>query len=335
MALKIRMPNKPSDIPLDSFQDSLLSEMYRRMYLIRKFELRVNDLFLRGRMPGTIHLSHGQEATTVGSCLALAADDVITITHRGHGQALAKGVTPNSLMAELFGKSTGCCKGMGGSLHVGDVSVGAFPAIAIVGASSPLAAGMAFAFQRREEPRVALNFFGDGTANKGDWHEAMNLAAIWKLPVVFLCENNLWAVSTHVSEVMAVDFVAERAAGYGMPGETVDGNDPIAVYEATQEARERAVSGEGPSLVECLTYRRGGHKRDDPASYRPAEEVEAWLDHDPIDLFRNRLLADARFDSTAVEEIEAQVDADIEAAVEFASDSPAPDTKQALDFVYA
>lgn len=335
MALKLRMPDKPSNAPLDTYADSLLSEMFRRMYLIRKFELRVNDLFLRGRMPGTIHLSHGQEATTVGSCLALAVDDMITITHRGHGQALAKGVTPDSLMAELFGKSTGCCQGMGGSLHVGDVSVGAFPAIAIVGASSPLAAGMAFAFQRREEPRVALNFFGDGTANKGDWHEAMNLAAIWKLPVVFLCENNLWAVSTHVSEVMAVDLVAERAAGYGMPGETVDGNDPIAVYEATREARERAVSGEGPSLVECLTYRRGGHKRDDPASYRPSEEVEAWLDHDPVDLFRNRLLADARFDSTAVEEIEVQVEADIDAAVKFANDSPVPDTKQALDFVYA
>lgn len=335
MKLKIRMPERPSNAPLDRYEQSFLSEMYRRMYLIRRFELRVNELFLRGRMPGTIHLSHGQEATTVGSCLALGDDDVITITHRGHGQALAKGVTPRSLMAELFGKSTGCCKGMGGSLHVGDVSVGAFPAIAIVGASSPLAAGMAFAFQRHKEARVALNFFGDGTANKGDWHEAMNLAAIWKLPVVFMCENNLWAVSTHVSEVMAIELVAERAAGYGMPGETVDGNDPIAVYEGTRKARERAASGAGPSLIEGLTYRRGGHKRDDPASYRPSEEVEAWLNHDPLDLFRDRLLADERFEPLDIEEIEGQVDADIDDAVEFANDSPVPDTKQALDFVYA
>lgn len=335
MALKIRMPDQPSDAPLDGYDMALLTEMYRRMYLIRRFELRVNELFLRGRMPGTIHLSHGQEATTVGSCLALADNDIITITHRGHGQALAKGVTPRSLMAELFGKSTGCCQGMGGSLHVGDVNVGAFPAIAIVGASSPLAAGMAFAFQRHGEARVALNFFGDGTVNKGDWHEAVNLAAVWQLPVIFLCENNLWAVSTHVSEVMAVDLVAERAASYGMPGETVDGNDPIAVYEATRKARGRAFSGEGPSLVECLTYRRGGHKRDDPASYRPSEEVAAWLNHDPLDLFRERLLADDRYDTADLEKIENQVDADVDDAVEFANNSPVPDTEQALDFVYA
>lgn len=334
MDLKIRIPDKPSDAPLDGYESSLLAEMYRRMYLIRRFELKVNDLFLRGSMPGTIHLSHGQEATTVGSCLALSDDDIITITHRGHGQAIAKGVTPRSLMAELFGKSTGCCRGMGGSLHVGDVSVGAFPAIAIVGASSPLAAGMGFAFQRHNEKRVVLNFFGDGTANKGDWHEAMNLAAIWNLPVVFLCENNLWAVSTHVSEVMAVDLVAERAAGYGMPGVTVDGNDPIAVFEATGKAKKRAVSGEGPSLVECLTYRRGGHKRDDPASYRPPEEVEAWLNHDPIDLFRERL-RNAQFEESDIADIENQVEAEIDDATEFANDSPVPDTKQALEFIYA
>lgn len=333
--MQIKKPNPPTPKDLSGYKDDLLAEMYRRMYLIRNFELRVNDLFLRGLMPGTIHLSHGQEATTVGACLVLRDDDVITLTHRGHGQALAKGVSPKSLMAELFGKVAGCCRGKGGSLHVGDLSVGALPAVAIVGASSPIAAGMAFAFKRHQTGQIVCNFFGEGTANKGDWHEAMNLAALWVLPVVFLCENNLYGVTTHVSDVMLNEYVAERAAAYRMPGTTVYGNDPTVVYDAVLEAAERARKGGGPTLIECLTYRQGGHKRDDPGTYRPKEEVEAWLAQDPLPIFRERLLTDERFDEGGVAAIESEVDATLNEAVEFAQSSQNPPAELALEHVYA
>ena len=334
-SLSIRLPQVPDIAPLESYDADLLRDLYRRMVLIRQFELKVNDLFLQGIMPGTIHLSLGQEASVVGACLALEADDVITLTHRGHGQALAKGVSAAALMAELFGKETGCCRGRGGSLHVGDMAVGALPAIAIVGASSPIAAGMAFAFKRQATGQVALNFFGEGAANKGDWHEALNLAAVWKLPVIFLCENNLYGVSTHITEVMAIEFVAERASAYGMPGSTVYGNDPIIVHEAVKTAAERARAGGGPTLIECLTYRRGGHKRDDPGAYRPQEEVEAWFKTDPLPAFRARLLADARFSPGEIEALEAAVATTIDAAVNFALESDAPAIESALEHVYA
>lgn len=333
--MKIKYPDIPEPKVLSEYGDSLLAEMYRRMVLIRRFEEKVNELFLQGIMPGTIHLSLGQEATTVGACLALKTEDVITLTHRGHGQAIAKGVTPRSLMAELFGKVTGCCKGKGGSLHVGDFSVGALPAIAIVGASSPIAAGMAFGFKRHKQPHVCLNFFGEGTANKGDWHEALNLAAIWKLPVIFLCENNLYGVSTHISEVMAIDYVADRASAYGMPGITVYGNDPVIVYDTVKEAVDLARQGGGPTLIECLTYRRGGHKRDDPGTYRPQEEVNAWFKTDPIPAFSKQLLADPRFDQSRINALEKEVDQILEDAVEFALSSEEPPIELALEDVYA
>ncbi len=333
--MRVRLPTIPEAKSLSGYRESLLSEMYRRMFLIRHFEQKVNELFLKGIMPGTIHLSLGQEATTVGACLALRPDDVITLTHRGHGQALAKGVSAESLMAELFGKATGCCKGKGGSLHVGDLSVGALPAIAIVGASTPIAAGMAFAFQRHRTGQVALNFFGEATSNKGDWHEALNLAAIWKLPVIFLCENNLYGVSTHIMDTMAVEYVAERATAYGMPGMTIYGNDPMRVYDAVLEAVERARNGGGPTLVECLTYRRGGHKRDDPGTYRAREEVEAWFKTDPLPAFREQLVIDSRFDESRVASLEAAVLDDLDSAVEFALSSPEPGPEAALEDVYA
>jgi pyruvate dehydrogenase E1 component alpha subunit len=333
--MKIRKPKPMSQRKLSAYSDKLLSEMYRRMVLIRNFELSVNDLFLRGLMPGTIHLSHGQEATTVGTCTALQDDDVITVTHRGHGQALAKGVSPDTLMAELFGKVTGCCKGKGGSLHVGDITVGALPAIAIVGASSPIAAGMAFAFKRRKSGQIACNFFGEGAANKGDWHEALNLAAVWKLPVIFLCENNLYGVSTHITDTLLNDAVADRADAYVMPGVTVYGNDPVIVYEAVKKAAKRARQGDGPTLIECLTYRRGGHKRDDPATYRPKEEVDAWLQQDPIPAFRKRLLKDSRFDEKQLKKIEAEVTDTLEKAVEYAQSSQDPPENLALEDLYA
>lgn len=333
--MHLRKPIVPEPKDLSTYDVDFLSDLYHRMVLIRQFELKVNELFLKGLMPGTIHLSLGQEATTVGACLALQPTDLITLTHRGHGQALAKGVTAKSLMAELFGKESGCCKGKGGSLHVGDFSVGALPAISIVGASSPIATGLAFAAKRRQTGQVVLNFFGEGTANKGDWHEALNLAAIWQLPVLFLCENNLYGVSTHMTDVMAVEYVAERASAYGMPGVTIYGNDPMIVYEEVKKAADCARNGDGPMLIESLTYRRGGHKRDDPGTYRPAEEVEAWFKTDPIPAFRERLLADSRFDDSQVEAIEQHVTQILEEAVEFAMSSREPSAAAALEDVYA
>jgi len=333
--LKIVKPNPPEPKALAAYDGALLAEIYRRMYLIRNFEQRVNELFLKGIMPGTIHLSLGQEATTVGACLALEPQDFITLTHRGHGQALAKGVTARSLMAELFGKETGCCKGKGGSLHVGDFSVGALPAIAIVGASSPIAAGMAFAFKRHQTGQIALNFFGEATANKGDWHEALNLASIWKLPVVFLCENNLYGVSTHVTDVMTIEYVSQRAEAYGMPGITVYGNDPITVYDTVRQAAQYARDGNGPTLVECLTYRRGGHKRDDPGTYRPQEEVEIWMQTDPLPAYRERLVTDERFGEARVAAIEAEVMATLDDSVEYALASPDPNVAIAVEDAYA
>lgn len=333
--MRISKPEQPERKDLTGYGEALLLEMYRRMQLIRRFELKVNELYQEGRMPGTIHLSHGQEATTVGACLALQQDDVITLTHRGHGQALAKGVTVQSVMAELFGKATGCCRGRGGSLHVGDLSVGALPAIGIVGASSPIAAGMAFAFQRAGNKRIALNFFGDGAVNEGDWHEAMNLAALWKLPVVFLCENNFYGVSTHISEVVLNEYLVERAAAYRMQGITIYGNDPITVYDTVMEAARRARSGEGPTMVECLTYRRGGHKRDDSGSYRPEEEVDAWFRRDPITDFREYLLTERRINMQDLDLVDREVDASVDKAVDFALSSSDPDASSALEDVYA
>jgi pyruvate dehydrogenase E1 component alpha subunit len=224
---------------------------------------------------------------------------------------------------------------MGGSLHIGDMGIGALPAIAIVGAASPIAAGMAFAFQRHRTGQVALNFFGEGAANKGDWHEALNLAAVWKLPVIYLCENNLYGVSTHVTDVMLIENIAERAAAYGMPGVTLYGNDPIAVLDEVRAAAARARQGGGPTLIECLTYRFGGHKRDDPATYRPSEEVSAWDQSDPLPAFRARLLADPRLSVEALAELEQEVKRALEDAAEFAMNAEEPKVSAALEHVYA
>lgn len=333
-SIRVTLPQRlPKGKPLVG-ETPFLTELYRRMVLIRSFELRVNEMFLKGLVPGTIHLSHGQEATAVGACAALRRDDMITLTHRGHGQALAKGVSANTLLAELLGKEAGCCGGKGGSLHVGDMSVGALPAIAIVGAAAPIAAGLAFAFKRQGSRRVACTFFGEGAVNKGDWHEAMNLAAVWSLPVVFLCENNLYASTTRSSDVMLNERVAERAAAYRMEGLTVDGNDPLEVFGATQTAVKRARAGEGPTLIECLTYRQGGHKREDPGTYRPTNEVEAWLSYDPVPTFRSRLLATGLTESE-LDGVEASVLLEIDAAAEFAVSSEYPAVERAGEHVYA
>jgi len=312
-----------------------LLEMYKKMLEIRHFEQRVYYLFLEGLIPGTLHLYAGQEAVAVGVSSSLKKDDFIVSHHRPHGHFIAKGGEIKRLMAELFGKKTGCCKGRGGSMHVGDLSVGMPPAIAIVGANVPIAAGMALAFKTKGTSQVVACLFGDGAVNQGMWHEGVNLAAVWKLPVVLVCENNLYAASTHVSKVILTKNIADRACAYGIPGVVVDGNDVLAVYREVSRAAERARNGEGPMLVECLTYRHGGHSRGDPATYRPKEEVEEWLKKDPIPRFREELIKMGILTAKQAEEIEKNVEAEIEEAVKFAKESPFPEPEMGTRDIYA
>jgi TPP-dependent pyruvate/acetoin dehydrogenase alpha subunit len=320
---------------IEGLPNEKLIEMYRRMLLIRHFEDEVKSLFLQGQMPGTIHQSQGQEATDVGVCAALRDEDFITTTHRPHGHCIAKGIAIKSAMAELFARKTGCCQAKGGSMHMGDVGVGIIPAIAIVGGGIPIAAGLGLAFKMRHADRVAACFFGDGAANEGAFHEGINLAAIWKLPVVFVCENNQYAASTPVSLAFAIQDIAERAAAYGIPGVVVeDGNDVLAVYQAAQAAVERARAGQGPTLLECKTYRRGGHSRSDPGHYRPPQEVEEWLAKDPLSRFRKVLVEEGILTGEQAESIEASVVKEIEEAVEYARSCPSPAPEDALKDVY-
>lgn len=310
--------DRPIEIALGREAEAI--DLFGRMALIREFESRVSQLFLQGRIPGTIHLSNGQEACAVGGTARLRTSDVATLTHRGHGQALAKGTSASSLMAELFARQTGCCRGMGGSLHVGDWSVGALPAIGIVGASIPISAGIAFAAKQRGEDRVVVCFTGDGAMTEGDAHEGLNLATLWNLPVIFVCENNLYSISTPVERQAKVTSVAARMTAYGLSAQTVDGNDVLAVTDAVGAAIERARAGAGPSMVECLTYRQGGHKRDDPATYRPKDEVELWLARDP--LLRMRQALEAIGQQQAADDAVVAARQEIDLAVQFAEVSP-------------
>jgi pyruvate dehydrogenase E1 component alpha subunit len=308
-------------IPLDREQ---LTGMFKKMVLIRRFEETVNELYMQGRIPSTLHLYIGQEAVAVGVCSALNADDYILTTHRPHGHALAKGVDPKAIMAELFGKATGTCKGKGGSMHVGDIRVGCFPAIAIVGGNVPIAAGAALAAKMLKNGRVAVSFFGEGATNEGDWHEALNVAAIWKLPVLFVCENNLYAASTSYKTVFNIEHVADRACAYGMPGVTVDGNDVLAVHRTVQTAVKRAREKEGPSLIECMTYRQCGHSRSDPRTYRTREEEAEWKEKDPIVNFRKYLVNQANVNEVSLQQIEDGVEVTIKEAIDYAEASPLP-----------
>lgn len=302
-----------------------LTSMYHTMFLIRRFEERVNELFMQGRIPSTLHLYIGQEAVATGVCAHLSRDDYVFSTHRPHGHALAKGVAPQAIMAELFAKSTGCCRAKGGSMHVGDVRVGMFPAIAIVGGNVPIAAGAALAAKMRGTDQVSVCFFGDGAANEGAWHEGLNIAAIWDLPVIFVCENNLYAASTPFEVAFKVENIADRAGAYGLPGIVVDGNDVLAVYEASRRAIECARQGGGPTLIECRTYRQCGHSRSDPRTYRSREEEEEWQKRDPIPRFREWLLSHGTCTEQQLCEIEQTVAQTIAEAVEFAESSPEPE----------
>ena len=317
-----------------SYDTAWLRGLYRRMVLIREFEERVKFLFLQGIMPGTIHQCQGQEASAVGVCAALNEDDVITSTHRPDGHCIAKGLDVASMMAELFGKATGCCKGKGGSMHMGDLSKGIVPAVAIVGGGLPIATGIALSFKMRGQTRVAAAFMGDGATNEGTFHESLNMASVWDLPALFVVENNLYAASTSVKLSMKVERISERACAYGIPGVTVDGNDVLAVYEAAREAVERARAGKGPTLLELLTYRITGHSRRDPGLYQPEEEKKQAVANEPIGRFARWLMAQGSADQASLDEIRAGVKAEIEAAVEKAIADPAPAPEDTLEDMF-
>jgi len=315
-------------------KDKML-EMYRKMLEIRHFEEKVYHLFVQGVLPGTVHLYAGQEAVAVGVCSNLRKEDFVTSTHRPHGHFIAKGGSLKRLMAELYAKKTGCSKGKGGSMHLCDIDVGMPPSIAIVAGAVPVAAGMGLAFKMKSTDQVVACFFGDGATNEGAWHEGLNIAAVWKLPVIFVCENNIYAASTRTSTMMLVKNIGQRASAYGVPGMGVDGNDVLAVYNAVREAVERAKSGLGPTLVECFTYRHRGHSRGDPAPYRPKEEVEEWLKKDPIARFRKKLVELNVLTNDEAQDIEKGVLTDIDEAVTFAEKSPPPSLQEALQDVFA
>jgi pyruvate dehydrogenase E1 component alpha subunit len=317
-----------------SYDRQFLLGLYRRLVLIRQFEERVKFLFLEGSMPGTIHQCQGQEATAVGVCSALNTDDFITSTFRGHGHALAKGLSVQEMLDELYGASTGCCKGKGGSMHMGNMAKGMVPSIAIVAGGVPLAAGMALAFKMKKTRQVAACFFGDGAVAEGAFHEGVNMAAIWKLPVVFVCENNLYGASTRVDKVMVNTKISDRAASYGFRGETVDGNDVLAVHEAAKRAVQECRDGSGPVLLELLTYRRTGHSRRDPCHYQGRDEREEWFSRDPIERFA-AVLRDNKVADSELGAIQAAVDAELTGAIAKAQRAPLPTTDDLTTDVYA
>jgi TPP-dependent pyruvate/acetoin dehydrogenase alpha subunit len=318
-----------------TYPREFLLDLYERMLLIREFEEQVKFLFLSGSMPGTIHQCQGQEATAVGVCSALNPDDYITSTHRPHGHALAKGLTPLEILKELFGKGTGCCKGKGGSMHIGNMQKGMPPAIAIVAGGMPLATGMALAIKMQHRPQVVGCFFGDGATSEGAFHEAINMGAIWDLPVIYACENNLYGASTHVSKITRKASIVERASGYGIPAQTVDGNDVLAVHSAASEAAAACRAGKGPVLLELLTYRTTGHSRRDACLYQPKEEREAWAQRDPIHVLGDKLVSRPDTGAADLEQIHARVTRQLQEAIEIARQEPEPTLADLTTDVYA
>lgn len=318
-------------------------ELLRQMYTIRAFEEKAEELYTQGKVHGTMHLSIGQEASAVGSIAALRPSDFILSTHRGHGHCIAKGASNadalidvlKPMMAEFLGKETGYCRGRGGSMHIADVDSGNLGANGVVGGGIGTGMGVALGLKMQARDEVVLVFFGDGAVNMGVFHEALNMASIWDLPVVYVCENNQYAMSFSIDDAIPIEKISDRASCYGMPGETVDGNDLMAVHGAVQKAVERARSGEGPSLVENVTYRWRGHSKSDVNRYRSQEEIELWKDKDPIKRFREHLIEEGVLSAEEADKIEAQAYADIDEAVDFAEDSPEPDLATIEEGVYA
>jgi len=314
-------------------RDRLL-HIYETMLKIRKFEEAALGLFERNELRGSVHLYIGEEAIAASVCSALTDDDLIASTHRGHGHAIAKGAELTKAMAELMGKATGYCKGRGGSMHIADLEKGNLGANAIVGGGIPIAVGGGLAEKLKGTKNVSVSFFGDGASNQGTFHESLNLASVWKLPVVFICENNGFAITVPVTQSTSVEDISVRAVGYGMPGVSVDGNDVIAICGAVDEAVARARSGGGPSLIECKTYRLKGHWIGDPEVYRTKEDIAKWADKCPIKRLHDYLISNGMVTSDDLDAIETGVAEAIAEAVSFARESPDPDPGYVMDDVF-
>ena len=323
---------RPELVALD---DQALQGALLKMHLIRKFEEAAEASYARGLIHGTMHLSIGQEASAVGSILPLERDDYILSTHRGHGHCIAKGADPALMFAEFFGKENGYCHGRGGSMHIADIAGGNLGANGIVAGGLPIAVGVGMSIKAQKQQRVCMVFFGDGATNEGAFHEALNMAAIWKLPIVFLCENNKYAMSMDIARAMAVPHVADRAVAYAMPGVRVDGNDMPAVVAVAKSAIERARSGGGPSLIESKTYRLRGHSKSDRNLYRTKDEIEAWRAADPIRRLERELVEHHRFVAADLAAIEEAANRQINDALAFAKASPDPDPAELTRDVYA
>ena len=308
--------------------------IFRTMTRIRRFEERVAREFADGNIPGSVHLYIGEEAVATGAIAHLKKEDYIMSTHRGHGHLIAKGGETKKMMAELFAKKTGYCLGKGGSMHIANLDIGMLGAAGIVGSGIPIATGAGLSAKLRGTDQVTICFFGDGASNIGRFHEGVNLASVWSLPVVFICENNLWAVSVPTSTSLNVANVADRAAGYGIPGVVVDGMDVTAVYEAAGEAVTRARNGKGPTLIEAKTYRYRGHFEGDSGTYRPKEEIEQWMQRDPINNYREKLIEMKVLTGKQAEDIDKEALAEMDEAMKFAQESPFPKPEEALENVY-
>jgi pyruvate dehydrogenase E1 component alpha subunit len=313
----------------------VMKDMYLRMRRIREFETKAQNLFAEGRIPGFVHLYIGEEAVATGVCENLTDEDFITSTHRGHGHIVAKGGDLKFMMAELYGKATGYGKGKGGSMHIADRDKGILGANGIVGAGHNIAVGAGLAAQYKGTDQVCVCFFGDASTNQGTFHESLNLASVWKLPIVFVCENNNYGISMSQERHMAIKDVADRGAAYGIPGIAVDGNDVLAVHEAAAEAIARARKGQGPTLLECKTYRHRGHFEGDAAAYKPAAEQEAWLKKDPLPRFVQFLIENKILTEKEIAKLDDQVAEEIAEAIRFAEESPDPSVESVVQDIYS
>lgn len=333
--MKERVEEPVTSVAASPLAPETLLKLYRQMLEIRFFEDEVERLFLQNLVRGSTHLCQGQEATAVGACSALRPGDTMTCTYRGHGATLAMGAPLDRSMAEILGKAEGLCRGKGGSMHLTDLGVGALGSFAIVGAHLPFSVGAALTAQYRKTGAVTLAFFGDGATNIGAFHEALNLAAIWRLPAIFVCENNLYGEYTPLAVTTPVEQLVERATSYGMASEQIDGNDVLAVRRAVHDASERGRAGEGPTFIEALTYRQKGHSRTDPGAYRPPGELERWLERDPIALYEQVLLERKIVMSVELEGIRHQAQTAVREATQRALEWEEPDPSSRFDHVFS
>ncbi|MEA2249322.1 MAG: acetoin:2,6-dichlorophenolindophenol oxidoreductase subunit alpha [Solirubrobacteraceae bacterium] len=324
-----------TDGAMPALAETDILDLYRRMVEIRLFEDKVLELFTRNLVRGSTHLCQGQEAVAVGACDALSPGDTMTCTYRGHGAVLAMGASLSAAMAEILGRAGGLCGGKGGSMHLTDVACGALGSFAIVGANLPVTVGAAFTAKYRGSGAVSLAFFGDGSTNIGGFHEALNLAAVWQVPAVFVCENNLYGEYSPLRSTTPIDRLSVRADSYAMPSAVVDGNDVLAVREAVLHAVDRARAGDGPTFIEALTYRQQGHSRTDPATYRPPGELDAWLERDPLIVLRRRAAAEWQIDEARLDGTYEEARRNVEEATERALASPEPAAGALYEDIYA